>query len=153
MFLPKTCHRQPRCVEILVTEKTMRYVNKNLDLDQLCTKIVDYMNGEGYGTQKSKASLGIIIEARKENLPRDLITADRCFTILLQGQPDNFTITVGIGRWVQNLTVAAVEAILTAGAFLIVDIPEMVWNEHIEDKIVKGIANIVEGKQLAHVVS
>jgi len=137
----------------LVTEKSMRYTGKNKDLDQLSRQIVEYMNGDGYGTVMGKSSKGIVIEARKENLPRDLITADRCFTITVTGDPNDFTIRVGIGRWTQNLTTAAVEAILTAGAFLIVDIPEMAWNEHIENKIVKNLGQIVEGKQVAHVVS
>jgi len=60
---------------------------------------------------------------------------------------------VGIGRWTQNLVTAAVEAILTTGVFLIVDIPEMAWNEHIENKIIKGIDQIIEGQQVANVMS
>jgi hypothetical protein len=132
----------------LVTEKTTRYTNKNLDLNQLGQQIVDYLNADGWGTQKgkTKGSDGVMIEARKENILRDLITADRALTILIQGQPNDFTVRVGIGRWVQNLTVAVVEAVLTAGAFLVVDVPEMVWNREIEYKIMHEITRIIEGE-------
>jgi len=110
------------------------------------------MNADGYTIQKAKGTSGTVILARKENLPRDIITADRAFTILVSGQPNDFTIRIGIGRWGQNLTVAAVEAFFTAGAFLVVDIPEMAWNEHIENKILKNIGQIVEGKPMASVM-
>lgn len=135
----------------MVTEQTTRYTNKNVDLDRLSQQVVDYLNSEKFGTQKVKSASGTVIEARKENLLRDLITADRCITILIQGQPNDFKVTVGIGRWIQNLSVAAVEAALTAGLFLIVDIPQMLWNHHIRDEIVQAINQMIEGKQVAEV--
>jgi hypothetical protein len=135
----------------MVTEQTTRYTGKNMNLDQLSGQIVDLLSQKGYATQKAKSSKGIVIETRKENLPRDLIAADRAFTILIQGEPNNFTVTVGIGRWIQNLTTTAVEAALTGGIFLIVDVPEMAWNHHIRNEIVKGINDIIEGKQVAEV--
>lgn len=135
----------------MVTEQTNRYTNKNLNLDQLSNQIVDYLNGIGYATQKAKSSKGTVIEARKENLPRDLIAADRAFTIIVSGEPNNFTVTVGIGRWVQNLTTTAVESILTAGAFLLVDVPEMAWNHHVRNEIIQGIEQLINGKQVAEI--
>jgi len=137
----------------MFTEKTNRYTNKNMDLDRLSEQVANYMNSDGYAIQKAKSPSGTAILARKENLPRDLITADRAFTILISGQPNDFTVRVGIGRWGQNLTVTAVEALFTGGAMLIVDVPEMAWNEHIENKIIKNIAQIIEGKPMAQMTS
>jgi hypothetical protein len=141
----------PKRSRDMVTQQTTRYANKNVNLDQLSEQVVGYLNQKGFATQKAKSEKGIVIEARKENLLRDLITADRALTILIQGQPNDFSVTVGIGRWVQNLTVTVVEAAITAGLFLIVDIPEMAWNHHIRDEIVAAISQMVEGKQVAQV--
>jgi hypothetical protein len=135
----------------MVTEQTTRYTQKNMNLDQLSVRIVDYLNQKGFATQKANSPKGTVIEARKDSLPRDLIAAGRALTILVKGEPDDFNITVGIGRWVQNLTTTVIESALTAGLFLIVDVPEMAWNHHIRNEVIKGINDIVEGKQVAEV--
>jgi hypothetical protein len=49
----------------------------------------------------------------------------------------------GIGKWVQNLAVVAVETILLSVLFLAVDVPEMLWTRHIEGEIAKEITQIV----------
>jgi hypothetical protein len=133
----------------LVTEKTMRFTNKNLDLDRFSQRIVEDLDREGFATQKSKGPHGIVIQAQKENLLRDLVTAERCFTILVSGQPNDLTVRVGIGKWAQNLAVAIVEAVLTGGLFLAVDIPEVAWNSHLQYDIMDDISRIAEGRPLA----
>ncbi len=62
---------------------------------------------------------------------------------MITGQPDDFSIHVGIGKWIQNIAVAAAEAILLSWLFLAVDVPEMLWNTHVENQIVKQITQIV----------
>ena len=74
---------------------------------------------------------------------RDIITADRAFTILITGQPNDFSIHIGIGKLIQNLAVAAAETLLLTWLFLAVDVPEMLWTEHVEEGIVKEITQIV----------
>lgn len=84
-----------------------------------------------------------MIQAVKAGIPRDLITADRAFTILLSGQPNDFTVRIGIGKLVQNLAVAAVETLLVSWLFLAVDVPEMLWTVHVEKEIVDEITKLV----------
>jgi hypothetical protein len=74
---------------------------------------------------------------------RDLVAADRCFTLVVSGQPDDFTVHIGIGRWIQNIGVAAVEALFLSLLFLAVDVPEMLWTTHVEAKLAKEIQSIV----------
>ena len=84
-----------------------------------------------------------MIQAKKAGILRDIITAERAFTIMITGQPDDFSIHVGIGKWIQNIAVAAAEAILLSWLFLAVDVPEMLWNTHVENQIVKEITQVV----------
>ena len=98
---------------------------------------------EGYKVQTRTAPLGNIIQAQKAGILRDIIAADRAFTILVSGQPDDFTIHIGIGKWVQNIAVAAVEILLLSTLFLAVDVPEMLWTTHVENGLVKEITMIV----------
>ncbi|HKH85980.1 MAG TPA: hypothetical protein VKA40_05465 [Nitrososphaera sp.] len=74
---------------------------------------------------------------------RDIITADRAFTILITGDPNDFVVHIGIGKLVQNLAVAAAETILLTGLFLAVDVPEMLWTRHVEKEILHRIVELV----------
>jgi len=41
---------------------------------------------------------GIVIQAKKEDLLRNIITATRTITILIAGKPNDFVVEVGIGK-------------------------------------------------------
>lgn len=87
--------------------------------------------------------MGRVIQAQKAGILRDIVAADRAFTIMITGQPNDFTVHVGIGKFVQNLAVAAAETILLTELFLVVDVPEMLWTRHVEGELVKEINQIV----------
>ncbi|MGB8781176.1 MAG: hypothetical protein WCD81_11090 [Candidatus Bathyarchaeia archaeon] len=127
----------------MVSEKVMRFQGKNKDLNQLSQQIVQQLTSEGYKTQATTAPLGQVIQAKKAGILRDIITADRAFSILVTGQPNDFAIHIGVGKWIQNIAVAAAEAILLTWLFLAVDVPEMLWTQHVEKGIAKEITQIV----------
>ena len=127
----------------MVSEKTLRFQGKNKDLGQLSQQIVQQLQAEGYKTQSTNAPLGTIIQAQKAGILRDIIAADRAFTIMIAGQPSDFTIHIGIGKFIQNIAVAAAEALLLSELFLAVDVPEMLWTRHVEGELVKKINQIV----------
>ena len=125
------------------SEKIMRFQGKNKDLNQLSQQIIQKLSAEGYKTQSTNAPLGIIIQAQKAGVLRGIIDANRAFTILVAGQPNDFTIHVGIGKLIQNLAVAAAETLLLTWLFLAVDVPEMLWTLEVEKTIIKDITQIV----------
>jgi hypothetical protein len=84
-----------------------------------------------------------VIQAQKAGIMRDVVDADRAFTILIAGKPDDFTVHIGIGKFIQNLAVVAAETLLLSGLFLAVDVPEMLWTKHVENGIAKDITDIV----------
>jgi hypothetical protein len=127
----------------MVSEKVMRFQNKNKDLDQLAQQIATQLQSEGYKVQSTTAPLGRVIQAQKAGILRDIITADRAFTIMITGQPNDFTVHIGIGKWIQNIAVAAAEALLLSVLFLAVDVPEMLWTRHVENEIAKEITQII----------
>lgn len=127
----------------MVMEKIMRFTNKNKDLAQLAEQIMQQLQSEGYKTQKTSAPIGQIIQAQKGGILRDIIAAERAFTIVISGNPNDFTVHIGIGKWIQNLAVAAAETIFLSWLFLPVDVSEMLWNKHVENDLAKKIAQIV----------
>jgi len=101
------------------------------------------LQGDGYKVQSTTATSGPIIQAQKAGILRDIITAERCFTISITGTSNDFTIKIGIGKWVQNIAVAAAEAVILSVLFLAIDVPEMLWTVHVENTIAKKITQIV----------
>jgi hypothetical protein len=130
----------------MVSEKTLRFQGKNRDLNQLSQRIIQQLQSESYKTQSKTVPLGIIIQAQKAGILRDIIAADRAFTIMLSGQPNDFTVHIGIGKWIQNIAVAAAETLLLSVLFLAVDVPEMLWTQHVEKGLAREISQIVEGQ-------
>ena len=127
----------------MVSEKTLHFQGKNKDLNLLPQQIVTQLEMDGYKVQSGNTSIGWVIQAQKAGILRDIITADRAFTILISGEPNDFTVRVGIGKFVQNLAVLAAEVILLSTLFLVVDVPEMVWTVHVENGIIQKITQII----------
>lgn len=128
----------------MISEKIVRFQNKNKDLNQLAQQIITMLEGDEYKTQMtSNSPVGIIIQATKAGILRDIITADRAFTIMISGDPNNFAIHIGIGKLVQNIAVAVTEALLLSALFLAVDIPEMLWTRHVENEVLKKIVQVI----------
>ncbi|MGI0007076.1 MAG: hypothetical protein ACREAR_03665 [Nitrosotalea sp.] len=126
------------------SEKIVSFQNKNKDLNQLAQQIVTMLNSDGYKTQLTTNSpIGIIVQAQKAGILRDIITADRAFTIMITGNSDNFAIHIGIGKWIQNIAVAVAETLLLSVLFLAIDIPEMLWTRHVENEILQKIIQLV----------
>jgi hypothetical protein len=128
----------------MIGEKVRHFKSKNTDLAALKGKIEDYLRSEGFTIQSSKPSIhGAAIQAQKGGFLTSIISADRALTILIDGEPGNFTVRVGIGRWLRHLSVTAVEALFLSELFLFVDVPEMIWNIEVENKVVKKIDALV----------
>jgi hypothetical protein len=71
------------------------------------------------------------------------VDADRALSILVSGSPNDFTVRIGIGKWLQHLGVAVLETLLISDLFLVVDVAESAWNFEIEDKLAKQIEAFV----------
>ena len=128
----------------MIGEKVRQFQNKNTDLGGLQAKIEEYLKSDGFTTSTSAPSQhGTVIQAKKGGFLRGVVAADRALTILISGDPNDFTVRVGIGKWLEHLGVAAVETLLLSSLFLVVDVAETAWNLEIEDKLVKQIESFV----------
>jgi hypothetical protein len=129
----------------LIGDKTIPYQGRNTDLTALKDGIVRYLQADGFKVQVPKPSSdGWLIQAQKGGFLRELITAERALNIMIQGQPINFTVRVGIGKWIQNAAVTAVETVALSELFLPLDVAEMAWTVHVENKVIKKIGELVQ---------
>ena len=128
----------------MIGEKVQHFEGKGTDLSVLQGKIESYLQSEGFTVQTSAPSPhGTVIQAKKGGFLSAVIAADRALTILISGDPSDFTVRVGIGKWLEHLGVAAVETLLLSTLFLVVDVAEMAWNLEIENKLAKQIESFV----------
>jgi hypothetical protein len=130
-------------------EETMRFVGKNKKIAAFSSEIEKMLAADGYTTQSNKAPSGIIIQARKEGVLRDVFAANRAFTIMVSGTPDDFSVRIGIGKFVQDFAVTAVEAIVLSELFLAVDVPEMIWTQAVKNGIAKNITTLANSQAQA----
>jgi hypothetical protein len=121
----------------------MSFQGKNRDLDQLSQQIEQQLKTEGYKTQSMKAPIGNVIQAQKAGILRGLVDANRAFSILIAGQPNDFSVHIGIGKWIQNVGVALVETLIFSPLALVVDGAEILWTTHVESGLAKQITQIV----------
>jgi hypothetical protein len=127
-----------------VGEKVLHFENKGSDLGALQKKIEDYLTSDGFTVQASAASTqGTVIQAKKGGFLRGVVDADRAMSVVIAGDPNDFTVKVGIGKWLEHLGVAALETLLVSDLFLVVDVAETAWNFEVEDKIVKQVTTLV----------
>lgn len=126
------------------SEKILHFKDKHTDLSKLPGKISDYLKSDGFTVQSSPTSShGTVLQAKKGKFLAGIVDADRAMTIYISGTADDFTVRIGIGKWLEHLGIAMVETLLVSELFFVVDIAEMAWNLEIESKLVKEIESIV----------
>jgi len=127
-----------------VGEKVLHFENKGTDLSSLQQKIEEYLKNDGFTTQASTPSTqGTVIQAKKGGFLRGVVDADRALSVQISGDPNDLTVRIGIGKWLQHLGVAALETLVVSDLFLVVDVAETAWNFEVEDKLVKQVESFV----------
>jgi hypothetical protein len=128
----------------MIGDKQEHFQDKGTDLNALQSHIEDYLKTDRFTVQTSTpSSQGVVIQARKGGWMAGVIAADRAMSITISGSPADFTVRIGIGKWLEHLGVAAIETLLISDLFLVVDVAESAWNFEIEDKLIKDIKAFV----------
>ena len=128
----------------MVGDKEEHFEGKGTDLGALQSHIEQYLKTDGFTVQTSApSSEGVVLQAKKGGFLRGIVAADRAMTISIKGTPADFTVHVGIGKWLEHLATAAIETLLISDLFLIVDVADTAWNFEIEDKLIKDIKTFV----------
>jgi hypothetical protein len=128
----------------MIGDKESHYTGKGTDLGSLQSHIEQYLRADGFGVQTSAESeKGSVLQAQKGGFLAGLVAADRALTVTITGSPADYTVRIGIGKWIEHLAVAAIETLLISDLFLVVDVAETAWNFEIEDKLVKDIEAFV----------
>jgi hypothetical protein len=130
--------------DTMIGNRELHYTSKGTDLGALQSHIEQYLQADGFRVQTSAPSdQGTVLQANKGGFLRGLVDADRALTITITGTPADYTVRIGIGKWIEHLAVAVIETLLISDLFLVIDVAESAWNFEIEDKLVKDIESFV----------
>lgn len=111
------------------------YRDQNCDLDTLSKDINSWFSDQGYQVQSNKTEGAWVVQAQKTEAWRKAVGASRAFNIVIQGQPNDFSVEVATGEWASNLTASGVAALLTGGSTLLVSGLAAGWSKKIESDI------------------
>ncbi|EHP69079.1 hypothetical protein MetMK1DRAFT_00018250 [Metallosphaera yellowstonensis MK1] len=117
---------------------------KQVDPSLIGSKFSQFLTQDGWKVQTKDEGSKVLVQAQKGGILRDLIVADRALNFLFEKVPEGMKVTVGVGKWVQNLAIATIEILLVSELFLFVDVPEMLWTSHVENQLMKKLDEIVE---------
>ncbi|MEW6043569.1 MAG: hypothetical protein AB1608_04855 [Thermoproteota archaeon] len=91
--------------------KTHRFIDYNVDIERLATRIETYLTENDFEVAFSKDQTRPIswcfIQARKLGALRTAAGARRSTDISIRGASNNFEVTVGTGEWGKNLIMSA----------------------------------------------
>jgi hypothetical protein len=128
----------------MIGDKEEHFEGKGTDLGALESHIEEYLKGDGFTVQTAPPSdQGRVIQAKKGGFMRSVVDADRALSITITGAPGDFTVRVGVGKWLQHLGVAAIETLLLSELFLLVDVADTMWNLEVESKLIDDIKKFV----------
>jgi len=128
----------------MIGDKVEHFQGTGKDPAAVKSHIEEYLTKDGFTVQTSQPSAqGVVIQAKKGGFLAGVIDADRAMTISITGEPDDFTVHIGIGKWLEHLGIAAIETLLISDLFLVVDVAESAWTFEIEDKLVKDLKSFV----------
>lgn len=108
------------------------YREKNCDLDSLLKDVETWFADQGYETQSNQTTGAWLVQARKTETWRKALGVSRAFNVLIQGQPNEFSVEIGTGEWVTNLTAVGIAAVLTGGMSLVGSAVATAWSKKIE---------------------
>ncbi len=114
-----------------------------VDLGRTVEQFAEYLRSNGWKVQSSVQGDRAVVQAQKGGILRDIVAAERALTFTLDQTSGKLVVRAGVGKWLQNIGVMALEAIFLSELFLVVDIPEMLWNEHVEKALMARLDEIV----------
>jgi hypothetical protein len=125
---------------IFKKEKTY---NKQLDINALTQAVGGRLQQEKWKVQQRVEGSKGVVQAQKAGILRDVIAADRALMMTFESVPEGTKMTVGVGKFAQNLAVVAIETLFLSSIFLPLDISEVLWTDHVEKGVILEIDGIV----------
>jgi len=96
------------------------YTDKNVNLSTLTSEIGKWFKERKFAIQMlhSDDEKKWLIQARKKGVWRSCTASSRELAVVIEGEPNDFTINVAPSKWINNLTSLTVLSLLSLGVLL-----------------------------------
>ena len=126
-------------MEIFKKERT---IDTTKNLPDLINAFSQYLTDNKWRVQSNVQADKAILQAQKFGILRGLIAADRALTFLFTSDGSQVKVQVGVGKLLGDIAVTAIEVILLSEIFIVVDVPEIAWSDHVEKELLDELQNI-----------
>ena len=109
------------------------WVNKNVDLHKLSERIQQFFYDDGFSEVKvdeDPNGTWFELQAKKMGALRTVVSSRKAIHVIIKGEPNKFTVSIGTGEWGKNFVVAGVftGGIGLVGMGLNLRFTNKVWN-------------------------
>ncbi len=123
--------------------KKERVLETTKSLDDIIKSFTNYLINNGWKVQSNVQQDKAILQAQKFGILRGLIAADRALTFVFTAESGGqIKVDVGVGRLLGDITITAIEVLLLSEIFIVVDIPEIAWSDHVEKELLTELQTI-----------
>jgi len=96
-----------------MSQKTFPAVN--FDLTQLAAELKAWFVAGGFEVQAADSQGVHLVQARKTSGLRTLLGTNQAFNVKIETAGDEYTVDIGTGKWMENLTGAGLTGLFTGG--------------------------------------
>lgn len=123
--------------------KKERVLETTKSLDDIIKSFTNYLINNGWKVQSNVQQDRAILQAQKFGILRGLIAADRALTFVFTAESGGqVKVDVGVGRLLGDITITAIEVLLLSEIFIVIDIPEIAWSDHVEKELLNELQTI-----------
>ncbi|EQB69234.1 hypothetical protein [Cuniculiplasma divulgatum] len=123
--------------------KKERVLETTKSLDDIIKSFTNYLINNGWKVQSNVQQDKAILQAQKFGILRGLIAADRALTFVFTAESGGqVKVDVGVGRLLGDITITAIEVLLLSEIFIVIDIPEIAWSDHVEKELLNELQTI-----------
>ncbi len=123
--------------------KKERILETTKSLDEIIKSFTAYLINDGWKVQSNVQQDKAILQAQKFGILRGLIAEDRALTFVFTAESGGqVKVNVGVGRLLGDITITAIEVILLSEIFIVIDIPEIAWSDHVEKELLNELQTI-----------
>ena len=120
-------------------------ITSSKSLSDVATGFQQFLQSQRWKVQSNVQGDQGIVQAQKPGILRDIVAADRALTFKFDATtPGQIQVDVGVGKLLKNLAITAIETLLLSELFLVVDIPEILFTEHVENELIGQLRAIAQ---------
>lgn len=122
--------------------KKERVFTTQKNLGDIVKEFSNQLTNLGWRVQSNVSGDQAIMQVQKSGILRGLIAANRAITFVFTAESNQIRVHVGVGKLLGDIAVTAVEVLLLSEIFIVVDIPEIAWSDHVEKELLQNLESI-----------